>query len=104
MFEGSAQVTVRLLDVDPVIVGSGTPGGSATSVTVTVSVRTALRTRAPVPLVALTVTTYSLFPAALDGSALSASVGLSWFGAARNVSTPASVIENFAASAPPLTA
>ena len=66
----------------------------STSVTVTVIGWSAVFTRAPVPLVARTSTSYVLLS--------SASVGASKFGAAVNVSTPVKgTIENAAWSAPP---
>ena len=95
LFDGSLQLTVRLVGPAADTPGaSGGPGASASSVTVTVIGWSAVFSRAPVPLVARTSTSYSLSPPA--------SVGASWFGAATNVSSPvAATIENVAASAPP---
>ena len=95
-FAGAAQVTVTLVTEAGVTVGaSGTPGASPASfVTVTVIGWSAVFTRASVPLVARTTTSYVLLS--------SASVASSKFGAAVNVSTPVpATIENFNRSAPP---
>ena len=94
-FEGAAQVTVTLVTEADVTVGvAGAPGASpATSVTVTVIVWSAVFSRAPVPLVARTSTTYVLLPPP--------SVGASKFGADLNVSTPvAASIANVDPSSP----
>ena len=75
MFVGTLQLTVRLFTVDVETVGAeGLPGASVTSVTVTLSVSLAVNAREPVPPVAVTITIYSLFSAALLFAVLVASV------------------------------
>ena len=65
LFDGSLQLTVRLVGPAADTEGAlGAAGGSATSVTVTVIVWSAIFSRAPVPLVACTSTSYALFPSA----------------------------------------
>ncbi len=95
LFDGSLQLTVRLVGPAAVTPGaSGGPGASSSSVTVTVIGWSAVFSRAPAPLVARTSTSYSLSPPA--------SVGASWFGADLNVSSPvAESSENLDWSAPP---
>ena len=77
---GAVQLTFNSvgLALGPVTVGaSGFPGASVTSVTVMVSVCLAVISRAPAPLVAVTVRIYSLLVAAFAGVELSASLGFS---------------------------
>ena len=104
MLGGGVQLIVTLVVVISVTVGvAGLPGGSCTSVTVTMSVLLTDNARAPAPLVAVTVTTYTLFPAAFAGVVLCTSVGFSKSGAEANVTAPFdALMENFALSEPPL--
>ncbi len=65
LFDGSLQLTVRLVGPAAVTPGaSGGPGASSSSVTVTVIGWSAVFARAPAPLVARTSTSYALFPPA----------------------------------------
>ena len=102
MFPGADQFTVRLECEAAVTVGaSGFAGGSASSVTVMVSVRGSVDSaRAPVPPVAVTFTIYTLLAAAFTGSVLCTSVGFSKSGAVRKANAPAVEMLNFALSAP----
>ena len=82
-----------------------TTGGSFTPVTVTVSVCSVVSTRPAVPPVAVTITMYSLLPAAFTGFVLATSAGLSWSGALLKLSTlVVSLSSNRARSAPPVSA
>ena len=81
----------------------GAPGGSSSLVTVTTTVCGVVFARSPLPLVALTSSTYSLLPASFAGAVLSTSSGSSWFGAALNASAPViSSRSNSPRSTPPL--
>ena len=101
---GAVHVTRRLVTAVATTVGTaGFAGGSSSSCTVTTTVRDVVLCRSPLPLVALTSSTYSLSPAAFAGVVLSASSGTSWFGAALNASAPViSSSSNSPWSTPPL--
>ena len=83
-------------------------GGSFTPVTVTVNVCSVVSARPAVPPVAVTITMYSLLPAAFTGFVLATSAGLSWSGASRKLSTVvvalSALSSNRARSAPPVSA
>ena len=69
LFDGALQLTVRLVGPAADTEGAlGAAGGSASSVTITVIGWSAVFSRAPVPLVARTTTSYALFPSASAGS------------------------------------
>ena len=90
MFAGGVQVTWTLLIETGSTAAAGGPGGSSTSMTVTRIALSVVRERSPVPLVALTTSTYSLFAASFAGLSLARSPGSSQLGACLNANAPLS--------------